>query len=340
MELNNILKKLSLVILILFGVSFSACSSKKVFEPKKVQGEWNGRGDINESIIDSSSNIAELQNHKVISKRGLRTIVLPKGYRVLTSNNGSILSTNLDGNLTITQIKNPDINTTLELKKTIATASVQDDIVAVIFADNEIALYSLSSRKLLFNEKGGNEIALDSRITPPYFMKDLVLFLTLDGKVVIVNSRLKKRLRTVIVSSALNFNNIIYFNIVDKKLISATPYKILSLSKDEKRAKYEIRDVVDDGQTIFITTKQGEIISLNSSLDLKTKVKFPFAHFLGMVIAHNKLYVLEKEGYLIEISKDLLTYKIYDVDIDNDSFFIGKDRFYMGDEYISLDKKD
>ena len=330
-------------IIILFFVSvliilFSACSSKKVYEPKVLQNDWEYYGDSNESIVDITSDVALLEDGKVLSKSSIIDVDIDKSYRLVGKSDGWIISSNIDGNLTLQFIADKSMVEYFELKKTIASASVKDDILAVLFADNEMSLYSISTKKLLLKEQGNAPIAVDSRIVNPYFMNDLVLFLTLDGKVVIVNSTLKKKLRTIIVSSEDDFNNIIYFNVIDSRLIAVTASKILSLGEKEIRIKYEVRNVLYDGENIFITTKQGEVISLTPDLQVNAKVKFPFAHFLGMIEYEDKLYLLEKEGYMIELSKDFLTYGVHEVDIEDGYIFVGNKKFFVDDEYISVVK--
>ena len=314
----------------------SACSTKKVFEPELVKSDWQHYGDAQETLIDSSAKAALLESRRVLLESSITDVSIPEDSRLISSSDGWIVSATIDGDLTLTSI---DDNTTQELfhlKKTVASASVKDDILAVLFADNELGLYSVSTKETILKEQGDAAIIADSRIVDPYFMNDLVIFSTLDGKIVIINATLKKKLRTVIVSSADHFNNIIYFNVIDSKLIAATAYKILSLSQKEIRAKYEIRNMAYDDKDIFITTKQGELISMTPDLQVNARLKFPFAHFLGMIIAEDKVYVLEKEGYLIEVSKDLLTYNVYDVDVAEGFVFVSSDKFYVDDSYISI----
>ncbi len=332
------MRNIFLLFLSLSVLFFSACSTKKVFEPKVVKDDWNYYGNSDERIIDISSQTALTETRKIISKdKFIDNITVKESYRLIGSSDGWVISSNLDGNLSLQFIEDTSLEEEFELKKTIAGASVKDDILAVLFADNEMALYSIATKELLLKEQGSAAIVVDSRIVNPYFMNDLVLFLTLDGKVVIVNSTLKKKLRTIIVSSEDNFNNIIYFNVVDSTLIAATGHKILSMAEKEVRVSYDTRNIAYDDKNIFITTKQGEIISLTPSLQVNAKVKFPFAHFLGLIIHKDKLYALEKEGYLIELSKDLLTYDVYDVEVEEGYVFVADKIFYIDDEYISVE---
>jgi hypothetical protein len=336
MELSRTLKQLILIFAVIFA--FTGCSSKKVFEPKNIKDDWEFCGTSEEKIVDISSDVAMLENRKVLLKDRLIDNTVEESFRLLGSSDGWVLSSTIDGQLNMDYIEDKSMKKKFNLKKTIAAASIKDDILAVLFADNEMALYSVSGESLLVKVQGSAPVVVDARVVNPYFMNDLVLFLTLDGKIVIVNSSLKKKLRTTIVSSEENFNNIIYFNVVDNKLIAATGTKMLSMSTKEIRASYEIRNIVYSGTSIFITTKQGEIVSLTPDLQVNAKVKFPFAHFLGLIVHNDKIYALEKEGYLIEISKDLLQHSVYEVDIDEGYVFVADKMFYVDDEYISLEQ--
>ena len=360
------MKRFTLVLLILTTIFFNACSSKKVFEPTEVKGNWNYYGDIDEKIIDISSTAALLENRKVLIGAKTIDVKVPENDMLLGYSDGWVISADMNGKLTLQFFSDKSDNDkqgsgwaietdkngksslqffsdktiikTFNLKRTIATASIKDDILAVLFANNEMALYSISTQKLLLKEQGNAPIVVNSKITSPHFIDNIVLFFTLDGKVVIIDTKRNKKIRTVIISSDNYFNNVIYFNVLENKIIAATGNKILSISEKEIRLKYDIRAVSNDSKNIYVATKQGEIISLTSDLQQNKKVKFPFANFLGLIIAQDKIYALEKDGYIIELSKDLQTYNIYDVDIDEGYVFIANKVFYINDEYIATQK--
>jgi len=319
------------------SVFFNACSSKEVFEPQKVVGQWQHSGDASGEIIDTTLDAALLENREVFIDANRTGIKLEEEYRLISHSDGWIISSTIDGNVTLQFITDSSMIEKFNLKKTIATASVKDDVLAVLFADNELALYSISTKELLLKEQGTAPIIVNAKIVKPHFMNDLVLFLTLDGKIVIVSVTQKKKLRTIIVSSQEHFNNIISFHVIEDKLIAVTGTKLLSFAQKEIRTKYEVRTILYDKKTIYITTKQGEVISLTPDLQVNAKVKFPFAHFLGMIVYKDKVYALEKEGYLIELSKDFLTYNIYEVDVEDGFVYTTDKIFYIGDEYISVE---
>lgn len=317
-----------------FVVLFSACSSKEVYEPIKLDADWEAYEDSKYTIIDTSSNVALLEDRTVLTYDGVVDVQIKPSHRLISKSDGWIISASVDGNVTLISKNDTSVVKQLDLKKTIAGASVSNNDLAIVFADNEIALYDIDTKAALFKEQGGKFVAVDSRIVNPYFMRGLVLFPTLDGKVVFVNNAKKKRLRTIIVSSEDNFNNVIAFNLVENKIIAATSYKLLSMAKKEIRAKYEFRSIVYDKEKVFIATKQGEIIALTSNLQVESKVKFPFAHFYAMTVVDDKLYVLEKEGYLIVLDKNNFDYTIHEVDFDDGFVFTSKDSFFVNDKKI------
>lgn len=316
--------------------AFSGCSSKEYYKPKEVTGDWPVSHTLPASIIDNAYDGAVLENGEILTKKGESPVTLPEGFRFVGSSDGWIVASTIDGTLLLIDETGERAEQRFELGKTIAAASVQGDVVAVLFSSNEKALYALSTQELLYKESGNAPSAVDSRIANPYFLNELVLFLTLDGKIDIVSSQTHKLLRSMIVSSEEHFNNVIYFNVVDNTLFAATTYRLLSLADREMRANYELRDVLFNREGVWLSTKQGEVIALTPSLQLKAKQKFPFAHFLAMALVDDKLYLLEREGYLIEMDKELQNYRVYDVDMDDGFIFASEHAFYVDDTTIEL----
>jgi len=78
------------------------------------------------------------------------------------------------------------------------------------------------------------------------------------------------------------------------------------------------------------------VISLTPTLQVESKIKFPFAHFLGMISDGDKLYILEKEGYMIVVNKKTFKYSIHEVDLDDGLVFVGKKAFFVDNEKILI----
>lgn len=335
-----------LILTPLFALLFSACSTKEVYEPLKLDTPWTKFENTQSPIIDTSLNIALLEDRTVLTREGNFDIKIKEKDRVISASDGWIISGAIDGNLTLTSQNETNVTKNLDLKKTVAGASVDGNELAVLFADNELAIYDINSKDVLFKEQGSKYIAADSRIVNPFFMKGLVLFSTLDGKVIIVNAELKKRLRTIIVSSEENFNNIISIDLIENKIVAATSYEVLAMANKELRTKYEIRNIIFDDDIIYVSTKQGEVISLTPSLEVISKVKFPFAHFYGMVSSNGKLFILEKEGYMIMVDKSSFDYTVHEfdfgafsssLDLDDAYVFVTDKEFYVNDKKIPVE---
>ncbi len=333
MQWRNLLLSATLALAI-----FSGCSTKEYYEPKVETYDWDINGHLQSPIVDRNYDGAVLENGEIITKKGISEVSLPEDYRFVSQSGGWIIASKINGDLLLIDENTPLKQEKFELKKTIAGASVQDDTLAVLFANNDKALYSIKSKELIFKAQGTPPSAVDSNIVNPYFLNELVLFLTLDGKIDIISSESKKLLRSMIVSSEDHFNNIIYFNVINNNMFAATSYRLLSLGDKEMRQSYELRDIIFNDEGVWLSTKQGEIYSLTPSLQLKAKKKFPFAHFLGMIVAKEKIYLLEKQGFLIEIDKDLQNYKVYEVDIKDGYVFVSDKSFYFDDAYIDVIK--
>lgn len=331
------MKYKSIIFISVIALFFSACSSKKVYEPSHVKDDWQNSQSSGFSIKNIAHSAALLEDSKLLVESKVLDIAIDDGNRLIGYSDGWIISSDIDGNMTLKHTHERSKIEKLSLKRTVAAASIKDDTLAVLFSNNEMALYSIADKTLLLKEQGNAPIVINSKVVPPLFRDDLVIFSTLDGKVVIINAKTKKKLRSVIVSGEEHFNNIIYLSLVDNKIIAATGHKILSLAQKEIRLPFDIRAVLAEGNEVFVATKQGEIVSLTPDLQQNAKLKFPFAHFLGMIASRDKIYVLEKEGYLLEIAKDLSEYAVYEVDLSEGYLFIHDKTFFVDDEAISVE---
>ncbi len=314
--------------LLLTLLLFAGCSSKEVYTPEKPETGIEISGYIDEKIVDTTPEGALLESGALLDASGVVPVVIPEGYRYIGKSDGWAISGKVNGELLLQSVSE-DRNESFELKKTVAAATVKGDTLAVLFASNDMALYSLSEKSLLFKERANTPVAVDSRIYNPYFLNELVLFLTLDGKVVIVNSKTKQMLRSMMVGSDDMVNNIIYFNVIEDRVMAATSGQIYTFAGNEIRESYDLRDIVYDKDGVWIATKQGEVIALSPTLEVKAKKKFPFAHFLAMIATDDKLYLLEKAGYFIIIDKSFDTVKVHRVEMEDGFVYASGKRFYF-----------
>jgi len=313
---------------------FLGCSSKEYYKPADTEGSISITDSFDWSIVETNGENATLENGGVITKEGLAKTLFPEGFRFIFKDDTWSLAAKTGGELFA--VKNTNESRRLTLPKTVAAAALSGNTLAVVFADNELALYDFESEKLLFKEPATEATAVDMKIANPRFLNDLVLFPTLDGKIVIVNAGTKQQVRTIIVSSEEYFNNIIYFNVIGDTLFAATPNKIYTLGKKEARVELEARAVVFNKEGAWVATKQGELVALSPALDIIKREKFPFAHFLGLIVTDEAVYAAEQQGYIIITPKDISSYKVFNISLDEGYFYTSDEGFYSDNDYIKV----
>ncbi|MFA4763463.1 plasminogen-binding protein pgbA C-terminal domain-containing protein, partial [Helicobacter pylori] len=89
--------------------------------------------------------------------------------------------------------------------------------------------------------------------------------------------------------------------------------RILSVvSGQEFNYDGDIVDLLYDKGTLYVLTLDGQILQMDKSLRELNSVKLPFASLNTIVLNHNKLYSLEKRGYVIEVDlNDFDSYNVY-----------------------------
>ncbi len=197
------------------------------------------------------------------------------------------------------------------------SASVKGNLLGVVLADNSANLYDLNSQKLLFSEKGSPSTAINSLTAMPIFMDTVVVFPMLDGRLLVVDyvHGNPTPIRNIVINSEKFFNNITYLIVDGNNMIASTGKRILSVvSGQEFNYDGDIVDLLYDKGTLYVLTLDGQILQMDKSLRELNSVKLPFASLNTIVLNHNKLYSLEKRGYVIEVDlNDFNSYNIYKI---------------------------
>lgn len=311
-------------------ILITGCSTKQYFEPEDTLNFEQNSKNLPASIISFNKDGASLENGSIISVRGISKTKIKEGYTFLNnSENGIISSNNKDSILIGDKVIN--------LGSVIVAASIKNDILALVHSDNSVSAYDLRSSKTLFKEYSSKSYINDIRIANPFFMSNIILFPTLDGKVLIVSSQNYKIIRSVNVDTSGKFNNIIYLNVVNDTLIAASSNKVVSVGDGVLNVKnYELRDIISHNNDIYLATIDGQIIKTDISLNVQDRKKYKFAKFYALAFG-TSLYALESQGYIIKISEDFKTDSIYDFSFgEEDNVISIKDTLYIEDEYIKL----
>ena len=84
------------------------------------------------------------------------------------------------------------------MKDPIVAASVKDNKLAIVHSNNTMELIDLNTNKTLFKEYLPISLANDTRIANPLFFGNLILFPTLNGRVLIVSSTNNEQIKTLL----------------------------------------------------------------------------------------------------------------------------------------------
>ena len=313
---------------------FTACSGKKYYEPEDVSSNIELNKESMSSSISSMNKIGgTLNNKQVITKNGISSYELPEGFDFLNiTEDGRIIATNYIDKILIGKEERV-------VKDVVVAASLKNEKLALVYSSNTIELLDINTSKTLFKEYLPLSLANDTRITNPYFMGNLILFPTLNGKVIIVSSSNNESIKNISVDPDNEFNNIISLNVIEstQTLIVASPNKIVSISPKEILSKdYEIRDIIVNKENIYLATIDGQIIKLTANLDQVAKKKYKYAKIHALAFT-DSLYAVESQGYLINIKDDFAEDTIYNFGFDNEERMIAiGNKVYFGSKYITL----
>lgn len=317
------------LILLTSLIIFTGCSSKKYFEVDDTLGDYESNSaSLNDNIKSFNKVGATLDNGEIITKKGVSNFQLPEGFEFINLSEDTVISTNYLNKILLNKTEH-------EFSTGVVAATLKDNILALVFMDNSIALYDINTKNILMKEYYSKSLANDTRIANPYYMGSLILFPTLDGKVIVVSAKSNKVIRTIVVDADSKFNNIIFLDVVNDTLIASSSNKVVSVGAGVVNLKeYNIRDIIAHNQDIFIATIDGQIIKTDISLNIQDRKKYKYAKFYALAYG-SSLYALESQGYLINISNDFKSNKIYDFSFDNEENVIAIDNIiYHNDEYF------
>ncbi|MEA3513273.1 MAG: hypothetical protein U9R37_06700 [Campylobacterota bacterium] len=309
---------------------YSGCSSKQYFEPEITKNSNIEVKNINSNIVDYNSVGATLEDRRYISKEGISNEKLKVGFFFVNKSDGKVLSVNDEAILNID-------NNPIKFDKNIVSATIDKNILALVFIDNSIVIYDTEINKIIFKEYMKKSLINDVKLTNPIILKTIVLFPTLDGKVTIVDIDKKTISRTINIDPNSDINNIIFLEAIGETLIAATPNKIFSFINGRTKVEtLSIKNVVIKDENIYLSTLDGEIIKFDQELKRLNSKKFKFAKFHTIGFGAS-LYALESEKFLIKLDENLEKDEVYDFYFDEDEKVISiDDKIYFEDKYIIL----
>ena len=275
-----------------------------------------------------NNNYIILDDNIITKDKIIPNFNIEKDYDLLAIIDEEYIIADKHGNLKILNNNKEEIFNH-KFNKEVLNIAFRGDDMALILADNTIMLFN-RSLGVKFSQTLSMAIANDSRIAAPIFTLDSVFYPSLDGRLIEVDRFSGEVLKDTIIGTEFYFNNIIYFNIIKDKKIIATSKSIKSIQNDDiKSLDYEIKDILNTDEYIFILTKDGNIIKTDLNLNILTQKKLNFAIFTKSIIHNNELYIYEKTGYAIKSDLNLKNIKVFEFkDIKNAKIFLSNDKIF------------
>ncbi len=327
----------SIWLIVVITLFLAGCNAKKYYTPGKIDGQIVLHQSFGSPIESSNRYGATLKNGTILTQSGFlppnKTIT--KDVRFLNESGGyyifakgcesvqliktSVLDERVfeNGVCTIKEQNTACTDEEIEIPTNFCaiTASLKNNLLALIGRDNSMYIFDLSKNRLepKFSQKGSSVIAVNELIAAPLFLESIVVFPTLDGRLLVVSTKKFETERNIIVSTDKFFNNIIYLEGDDLRIFAATPKKLISiLSGQEFSYNTQIKDVLFHKGYLYVLTLDGKIAQLDQTLREINTQKFAYASLEGMAFADNMLFTLEKNGgFFIAVDLANFNYKVY-----------------------------
>ncbi len=326
----------NIVLLLIAVLLLGGCSSKSKYQPEKVTSTLKYDTSLHASLRDVSREGATYNNGMVISqKRGLLKFKIDKNFRFIYDSGRAILIADNTGAVKIVAKGKTLFEHQFDFA--ISSAAFRGNIIAAVLSNNTLVLYDMKAKKQLYAEALEPTFANDARLANPLFLNDLIIFPTLDGRLLVMDGRKKVILRDVAISDKELFNNVIFLEERNDILVAATASKVIVINpRTIKTMRIDVKDIIYDKQAVYIFTKTGKVILTDLDLKVLKEKKFPFAMFSAVMRA-KKIYAVEKSGYVIEMDKNLENVKVHALQNEiSKPVFAFRDRLFLGSEFIKL----
>ena len=313
-------------------LSMTGCGSKQYFAPEQT---YSASSSSAGTIRSFSRAGATLEDGRVLTKKGLSTLSVTKGFDFINATLGGMITANKKGDVEIT-IKDGSTKPVKFAKALVAGTIMQNKLVYVL-QDNSFGIYDITTDKIVYNNKAEKVFSIDTRVANPYQVDNLVVVPTLSGKLSILDLTTLKLSKEIYVSTQSTLNNIIFLNRVGNTLIAATPHRVISYgSKGKREFDRAISEVIVSGSSLFVFAKDGQISQLDESMKVINEKKFRFAHFSIADIVNDKIYAMDKQGLLIVSNKELTKHKVYKLPEVEGYSFISGGKLYYDEKSIEL----
>ncbi|MCV6608222.1 MAG: hypothetical protein OIF32_08425 [Campylobacterales bacterium] len=275
----------------------------------------------------------------VVANSGVIPSALPQGYQLIGAEENYLISTKPEGEVLLSDKNGQELfNFKLDVRAQSGSYNGKN-LLALLLGNNEILVIDIKKSKIVFKEKSKKAFTTTSDIASPLFADGLILFPTLDGKIVVVDEKELKFVRDFIIGQQQFFSNILFLKVYKDRIIAATNETIYSIGDENiESVKKEVRFLYTDKENLFLLTIDGNVVLLDENLQEYEKKKFDFARFVGVSDTKENLYITEHSGYVIKLDKKLQQSKIYWIPDDIDDYiFMDQNKIYYSKKIIVIE---
>ncbi len=325
---------------------FTSCSTRReYYKPEeetkaKIRNQDKVEAVLPARIIHTTSSGATLKNGMFVNKNGdISKQKLEEDERFLGSFDGYNVITTLEGMLKVLQGESVKFEKKLDSMP--ISANIDGTTLAVLTSSNTIYQIDLAKGETLLEYTLPKAYSIDSEIAMPQFFGNMILFPSVDGKIIAVDRKKASIMRDMVVGSEYFFNNIIALGVFGgNNLVGVTGNKI-AIAGGSGGTKYfdeQIKTAIVDNGFVYAFLKDGRIIKLDMDLKVVKETMFRFAIYVKAVIKNGEIFVFEKTGYKFKLDLDLNTKDVLKLRGDIDDFaFLTKDLFYYGRVGLALE---
>lgn len=342
------LKNLSFIGIIFLMLFYSGCNSQKTFKPQQLSGKIMFNGKLDKPLVSANRVSAKLKNNAIITQDVVANVVLGENENLLYVDSKQWIVANGCTGLLIMPLTNENSKVVPDREKVkaittqgcVVSASIKDNLVAGILADNTLFLYDINKDDFIFRVKEESIYAISSMNANPVILDTLVIFPTLDGRLNTVDITQRKSIKNIIVNTEKFLNNIIYLKVQKDELVSATHKRVYTLIRGESYNKeLEIRDIYFDGTYIYVLSLNGTIYQFDKTLAILQSVKLPYANLNEIIIKDGHLYTFENGGgYFIDLSLQDFSYEAFKLDLGIARWFNKRTTLFHAQNVLYINK--
>ena len=312
---------------------FSGCSSKQYFEP--VNTSSLSTTSMGDRIVHYSRDGATLASGKVLTKTQTVDLKLQDGFYFINNSRNAAITADLHGNCNI--VTKDGIAESIKFPEALVAGTLIGKQLVYVLQNNHYGVYDFSQKKIVYDNKANKAFAIDTRIANPLPVDKLIVIPTLDGKLTVLDLSTMNIAKEMYVSTESTLNNVIFLGKIKNTLIAATPHRVLSISSNgKKELDTSVSEVLTDNNSLFVFATDGRVLKLNESLSIVSEKKFKFAHFSVAALGADKVFALDKQGYLIVANKNLSKHKVYKLSEIDTYAFVSQERLYLDNEIVDL----